>query len=601
MRAAAALVAGLAAAAIMAVSVPWDIDNCVAPCGMSVAPPDVWTVVGLGIYLAIPAAILTAVLVAILGIRPTSASEAAVRAALGEAASAGVRRAALTGLRDGLAVAAAVYCVAGAAHVAIETTHGWDAFTTHTDFWLIRAVECLMAALALAVAHVLSAWRPRRSPVERLREEAEPPRPVRRRAMVATAAIGAVAAGVVVGLAVAQDGQPHYVTTNTAGIAWAIAFAACAVLGIGAVLPWARGVAPRFVALAAGLADGMGLSRLAAVLTARASSPTRATGRAVMAVGGIAFAMGAVMSGPAGVELSDRAVMVLATDRAAEDVTESLEAIDGVFAVVRGERLSSFDAPNAVVAIDPEALREADPALAQALISHPTAALSGATNVLDVTTEAFAPTGIVPLAGGWYSYVAESAASGPTYGPAYLIYAAEGADLKAIDGAVSRLPVGASQVEIGTLAGSAGGTGGTLFLLLLLTAVLAPVAIGAVRAGARESATLAALGADARTVRTALGVEGTVLAATAVAAGGSAGVLMGASMTMLARARHSLTGVITESYLGVALESVPWGLVVTGGVAMVAIYAVLTAVAAMATHLESPAEALRDGLAGAAR
>ncbi|WP_062290872.1 hypothetical protein [Demequina phytophila] len=598
MRGVAAFVTGVAMAAVMALSLPWQLEECADVCGMAQERLNWISVGAILIYAAIPLALLTAILTWTLGVRSASPHEAAVRAALGEAAHAGTMRAGLTGLRDGLAVGAAAYAIAGAIHVALETTRGWEPFSTDHLFWALRAIEALLIALSLALAHVLSAWRPAKTPVERLREDVAAMRPVRvgRRAAWIGGA-GAIAAGVVVGLAWGGGTEPAFIATNAAGIAWAVAWVACIAFGLAVILPWARGTAPRFVALAAALAEGAGAPRLAAVLAARASSPTQATGRTVLAVGGIAFALAALLTAPTGVVQSDRIVLTMSVAPDAGDLRDRIAAVDGVERVVVGDALTTVDDARTIVAVDPTDLRGIDDALADALEAHPDAVVANTTNVLDVTTASFRPDGVVPLADGWYAYAAAGASESPPLGTAYVVYAEEGADKVAIDRAVGGIPSDASWSSSTSTAGAQEVPAGYVWAGIVLALILTPVAAGAVKAGSREAATLAALGVEPRILRWALVVEGAVVGSVAVAAGMSAGVLTRMTMSMVGAARHSLTGVITDSYPGLALSSVPWGYAVWWGALILGVFTAVTAIAAAAAHLDTPAEALREGAA----
>ncbi|WP_062465254.1 hypothetical protein [Demequina soli] len=603
MRRVAAVATGVLALALMLIAEPWGRLDCrPGECSMSSEGVGwAWEAIGLLVYLAIPAAILCFVLVAILRIRPADPGEAAVRAALGETGGAGVRRAARRGLLDGAIAAAGAFVVAGAVHLVLLDATGWP-LGTDAQMWRTRLYEGLIVGATLAVAHVLAAWRPRRTPVERLREDVEAARPPRIGRRVAVFGIlGAGAATVIVVLATRYDIAPDFHATNAAGIAIGIAWIGLVGLGLGAVLPWASGLAPRFVAVAAGLADGLGASRLAAVLAARASSPTKATGRTVLAVGGIVFAVVVLLTPGTGVRQSDAAIatVALSGDADATGFADALRAIDGVAAVLEGTELSTEDSWSTVVAVDPAALWGIDDEIAAALTAHPEAAVSGATNVNDVTTEGFTPSGIVPMRGGWASYVSADEVTGEGHRPYFLIYAEDGADRAAIDQAVSRVPTDASGVAVGTVAGEPGVPGlmGFAIATVVLTLVLAPVAAGAVKAGMREAATLVALGVETRVLRVALVIEGAVVAAVGVAAGAVAGIGTRMTITALEAARRSLTGVITDSFAGAALESVWWAGLVGCGVLVVAVFAGVTALAAAAERLETPADALRGGAA----
>ncbi len=591
------MVAGIVGGAVMTAQVPWHLDQCASICAMSSDPVSWRSIAALVVVLAIPAALLTAVLVWTLGIRPAPTHEAAVHAALGEAAHAGVVRAALIGLRDGAAVAAAAYAISGSLHVAQETSHGWEPFTTFTDLWTTRAIEAVLLTLVLAAAHALAVWRPQRSPAARLREDAEPLPPARfGRGARAAAGIGAAAVGVIVGLALTTD-QGGAAAVVAAGVAYAVAWVAAIGLVLGAVLPWARTLAPRFVALAAGLADGAGAPRLAAVLAARASSPTRATGRAVMAVGAIAFTLAAWLVVPTGVQQSDRLAMTLMVGAEAPDLATEISAIAGVDRVVVGEVMGRDDGTRPVVALDPSDLAGVDEDLARALETHPDAVVSSATSMDDVQSDAIAPDGIVPMVHSSESYVNAADVDGRGQGAAYLVYVEAGAARDAISMAVADLDVGEASWASSSFRYSdePGTWQGFMPVTLTLALLLAPLALGAVRAGGRDAAMLAALGVESRIVRHALVIESAVVASVAVAAGAAAGVGTRMAMSGLGAARRSLGGVLVDSYPALMLESVPWVHVIAWAGVIFSVFVAVTAVAASAIHLDTPAEALRDG------
>ncbi|SEJ62208.1 hypothetical protein [Demequina mangrovi] len=595
MRGVAALVAGAAAAAFMALGLPWDIGECGGQCTQAGDPFTLVWAFGLVLYMGIPLTILVAMLVAILGIRAVDPGEAAVRAALGETPGTAVRRAAWTGLRHGLIVATSVYVMAGAVHVALEQAHGWEPFSTGAETWAVRAEEGILVALSLSIAHVIAVRRPRRTPVERLREDAEAMRPLRLgRGAAIVAGLAATAAGVIVGLALDHELAEGFVVTNAAGIAWGACWILLVVLALAAVLPWARGYAPRFVALAAGLADGAGAPRLAAVLAARASSPTKATGRTFMTVGLIAFAVGALATGPTAVAQSDLLVTTTSVSADSTDLRDELAAIDGVERVVVGEALAGLDEWQRAIAVDPADLRGIDDEVADALETHPGAAVSAETNVRDITTDVFRPSGIVPLDGSWDTFVSLADVTGPTAGTTYLVYAHEGADREAIDQAATAVETDSTWSSSSSYTSGGDSTGALVTIAVLLGLVLTPVAFGAVKAGSREAATFAALGAEPRLMRQALTLEGAVVAGTAVAAGMSMGAAAHMVMAVLGAARGSLTGVITDSYTTLALESVPWAYLVIWGALILGIFTAVTALASAAIRLDTPAEALRN-------
>ncbi|WP_062465253.1 hypothetical protein [Demequina soli] len=601
MRRVAAFVAGAAAAAAMGATLDWNLRECADVCGM--APESLtWFSVGvIALYASVPMALLTAVLVWTLGIRPAAPGEAAVRVALGESVAQGTARAALTGLRDGLAVATAAYLVTGAIHVALETTRGWAAFSTDTIYWAMRGIEGILVALCLATAHAIAVWRPRRTPVERLREDLAPYAPRRAgRGAVVLALVAAAAAAAVVGVALVAGVVPASPATATAGVAWTVAAVALVALALGVVVPAARRAVPHAVAAAAGLSDRLDAPRLSAVLAARAAAPTRSGGRAVMVLGALAFAVAAMSDAPTGLHQSERFVMTVTepTD-AAPGTAARLAAINGVAAVVTADARAGADAMHTVVRVDPATLAGLDDALADALLAHPGAVVAPTSTVADVTNGDLRPTGIVPLAGGDAAFIDAATTSGPPSELAHLIYAADGADKRAIiaavGGAIDDAPGMGALYPDGWQRGAPDAVPGwILYRVAVLALLVAPLAAGAMRAGAREAATMAALGAEATVVRSALAVEGLALAAMACGAGIASGTATRAILEALGAAQASLDGVITDSYLGTALASVAWSDAITWGVTMVAVYGAVSALIAAGMHLETPAEALRD-------
>jgi hypothetical protein len=192
---------------------------------------------------------------------------------------------------------------------------------------------------------------------------------------------------------------------------------------------------------------------------------------------------------------------------------------------------------------------------------------------------------------------------------AYLIYVSDTADLTAVasgmDG-VSR--TGGDDAGFGMSVPASTESGGFTDMLLsllgggiVLAIPMAALALGVIRAGAREAATMAALGADARSQRWAITLEVWVVGAVAVGVGTVAGASVRIVMTMLERARVSLTGVITENYLAAGLDSVNGTAALAGAVGFTAVFGAVATLGAWMVRLETPAQAMHEGLVGVAR
>ncbi|MDN4472210.1 hypothetical protein [Demequina zhanjiangensis] len=618
MRAAAATVMGIAVAAVMAISIPWGLGTYgetfyYSSDSMGFAPLGF-----LVIYLAIPAALLTAVLTAMLGVRAKDAHERAVMAALGETAGTSIRRAVLVGLRDGAIAAGIAYAFMGAMHLAVESANGWPSFTTETNAWATRAVEGAVGIVALTVAHLISAWRRNRSPVELSRAAVGAyRRPKTGHLAVRAGVVLAAAAGLIVGLALTHDGDAGGSASGLADGAYMTVWIAAVAVALTALLPAATALAFRGVGLASRVADRLGSTQLAAVLRTRSADRTKAAARVVLVIGVFGFAAGALGAVDTGVRHSDSFAFIY-TENPTDPVetVARIEAMDGVTDVVAADVVGlGADDWTEVVAVDPADLVGVDDELADALLAHPGAAvasssLAGGDASRDGgVARAFRPDAVVPLVGWGLAYVDATEVDLDSTGHTYLVYVSEGADRMAIGDQLMDAVLtsdGASPASQGITfpAGQDGGyswetpdLGASLFWIVVVVLALAPVAFTAVRAGTRDAATLTALGSPARAVRTAVAIEGAVLGLTAATIGVVSGVATGALTEVLDRARLSLDGVITDSYLAVALDSINWvtslGFIVVVSLA----YAALAAMVASAVHLETPAEALKEGTA----
>ncbi|WNM24747.1 hypothetical protein [Demequina capsici] len=612
MRAPAAAVAGIASAALMVITVPWDL-RTYGEVFYSDSAMGFDRVGFLVIYLAIPTALLTLILTAMLGVRSQGSDERATRAALGETAATSMRRTVLAGLRDGAIATGAAFILAGAAHLFLEMTHGWPWFSTRTDAWATRAVEAAMGTVALAIAHAVAARRAGRSPVEQRRAGLEPYRPPRigRLAIAATGALSA-SAGVIVGIAASHGGDyadPSATAATVSDLAYVVAWVAACGLAVTAVLPWATTLAIHALGATTRLADRAGSMELAAVLRTRATDPTKATGRVVMAIGALAFLVGLLSSVQTGVRHSDAFAFVYTEyPTASGAVTDRLLAIDGVAHVIAADIVGESPAVE-IIAVDPAQLVGLDDEVALALQTHPTAAVANAPSTAQITVDpkdpfTYRPEAVVPLVGYGVAYVNSARVNLPPVGHAYFVYVSPAADRAAIESEVMTGVEGVTGQGIHYVAGQDGGysyedpaAGTWIFWSLLILVGLSPLAFAAVRAGGRNAATLTALGSSARTVRIAVVIEGATLAVIATLVGTATGVTARTLLTMLDRARLSLNGIITDSYVGTALGSVNWAAVTPVILLICASYAVLTAAVASAVHLETPSEALREGMA----
>ncbi len=614
-------IAGALALLVMLAMQPWGRLDCDPHnCGMSTDYGS-WAVyaMALAFYLLVPLIVVGIIQVAVLGIRDANRPhDMAVRAALGETQSSAVRAAAARGLRDGAIWVGGAYLIAGMVHAGILLASGWP-LTTEASLWFGRAIAGSVVVGTLVLAHIIDTARPRRSPVERLYEEALPPQTRRGSRIVALvlSAIAACAAGVIVGLALAYDLAPSFYVTNATGIAFAVTWLAVIWLALLVVIPWSRRLVPGWLSQVARIAS----SEVAPIIEARAASASRASGRVVVVLGSFAFLFGIAVQADPSQTLSPTYVgnRVFYEPHDSAAFADRLREVDGVadvLVVPVKDTLGADGIDAALFAVDPRQLRGLDNELANTLTEHPGAIVENLwgsnanLHLIKGTTYGFMPTGVVPLATCCDMFTSSSAglSADPT-ATAYLIYSTDPSlNAAVVNGAWALTPEGvdADGSEGSTITGhlttqweatmlSIG------ILVLLIGTPLIALAVGLARTRRSDDATLAALGATPRALRAATVMETAGVAAFAVVVGGGLGALAQASMAALGRARSSLTGVITDSYLATALGSVAWlalGMLLLGTVMLMA----LTAWAAARKYRSStPVEGLRPVTVGGTR
>ena len=597
-------IAASAALIVMLISEPWDRLSCPpASCSMSTSYETfgVWAIF-IAIELAIPLVILTAILVGVLGLRDANEPrDIAVMAALGQTRGAAVRKAATTGMHHAAIGIGGAFVLTGALHLALLAKAGWPLFTTEPQLWLTRLVTAVVVSAALVLAHVIDATRPGRTPVERLYEDVaqQPPRRVSLRLRAAIiGGIGAASTGLIVGLALAHDQakvRAHFVETNAAGIALGVLAIALGAMMLAVVIPWARAKAPQVLRASAAIAGRVGAPRLAVILDSRASTTSAVAGRLVGVLGAGAFLLAFVAAGPTSPAPPDSYVhtVTFGTTGNPQPVIDQYRAIEGVGAVVVGKAQSDFQGTMSFIRINPDDLAGVDDGLRDLLVHYPTAVIGGCGSFIGV--HGVVPTGSVAFASGCETYINGSAVNFKPNAYALLIYAANGADKHAL---ATRLMHTSPQGPGLTFSGGNGWVSGpswvaTLVIsgILLILAVVPMVAlsVGVARRRRRDDATLAALGAQPRTLRAAVVVEATVVAAFSIAVGLGWGALSHI-MTAVNFARQSLSGVITDDYLHWTLSSVPWMPLLLIGAAAVAVFGVSAAVAARALQRRTPVE-----------
>ncbi|MCB2411497.1 hypothetical protein LGT39_01370, partial [Demequina sp. TTPB684] len=554
---------------------------------------------------AVPVAVLTAILVGLLGVRDANEPrDVAVMAALGQTRAAAMRVAATTGLRHAAIGVGGAYLLTGAAHLAILATTGWPVLTTEVELWLGRFILAGVGSVALILAHVIDATRPRRTPVERLHEDAvdivDSHRSITRNARI-IGCLGGLASGLVVGLAISHDelgGEAPSAVKTTAGVAVTVLAFACVGLLLAVVIPWARGIAPRVLHASAAIAGRFRAPRLAVILDSRAHSASIVGGRIVSVLGGMAFLVGFLSAGPTSPAMSDLFLQSVhfGTTGSPHEVIDQYRAIDGVTVVVGKAQPPSDDF--APVLVNPGDLAEVDETLRALLLRYPRAVIGGCGSSLESSGFAgFVPSGIVPLERGCVSLVNDSAASVGTGSYALLLYAEEGADrskVQTILNGISPQGTGVTYSGYSTMGASSTTMLGTLvevgLVVILVVVPMVALSVGVARRRRRDDATLAALGAAPRTLRTAVVVESTAIAAFSVATGLAWGALAHALVTAVNFARLSLGGVITDSYLRWTLSSIAWSDILMIGAAAVLVFGATSAVAALALRRRTPVE-----------
>jgi len=186
-------------------------------------------------------------------------------------------------------------------------------------------------------------------------------------------------------------------------------------------------------------------------------------------------------------------------------------------------------------------------------------------------------------------------------GSAVLIWATQGADpaavARTVDAFSPNVPglegYGSSFAGPGFEMDDASKLASLALLLIVCGGPVVALAYGVVQRRRREDATLAALGASRRSLAGAAVVETTVVAAVAVAGGLLSGALLHMAITAASRARDSLNGVITDSYLQTMWGSVAWSTLGWMFVVAVATFAVVAFIVKSLARGALPAEQLR--------
>ncbi|MCR6712005.1 MAG: hypothetical protein NVV57_04610 [Demequina sp.] len=611
-------ITGAIALALMMISQPWDLASC-APesCTMDNSYDLLWVIFGTALEVGTVAIILTVVLVGVLGIRDSGrASEAAVYSALGRSQGSAARLAARRGLIDGAVATGIAYAGAGVVNVYLVARSGYQLFEQDSALWVARLVMAVVFTGALTAAHVLDAVRPRRTPVERLHEDAAPPTarrvPLRWRTL-ALVSIMALGAGVLAGLGLAHDPA-----NGVAGVlAQTLAFGALIGIGLAGLalfflvgVPLARAAIPAGVRGAASLSGALKATRAAEVVRARATTASGAFSRTVLAIAGLALLAGALCTSDPAPALAPAYIgtMTVQPASAGEDAADELRGQPGVGAVVVGNSYGDWPA---AVALEPRDVREVDPALYELLTAHPDAVVAGGGfdpgTFTEYSSQGISISGVVPISTCCMSFTLPANVSGEPPAAGLLIYAAPGTDPAALAATVNGYTFTSTLVTGygGSFAYSADaftdGWGALFMIALVLLVCAGPVvalAWGVAVRRRRDDATLAALGASHRTLTAAGVLETTVIAAVAVAAGLLGGAALQTVIGVASRARDSLSGLITDSYLIVLLNSVAWApmLWIFGG--SVIVFAVVAWIARLFGAGRLPAEQLRAVEAG---
>ena len=612
-------IVGALALAIMLISQPWELRDCRPPeCSMSSSGNSwYWSVFGTLIEFGLVAVIITLVLVGVLGMRDSGrSSEAAVLSALGQSQRSATAEAARRGAIDGGVVVGGAFLVGGALHVWLVLSSGYGLFEQDGGLWLARLVVALMLVGSLTVAHVVDAVRPRRTPVERLHEDAAPPVPrlVSLRARTALLlAPAALLAGVIVGAALAHDGTtwqagtPALLITQIALVS--LAFVGIALFFLVAV-PLARAAMPLALRAAGRTAGRLGAARASALLDARSATASAASARTILAIAGLALLAGLLCIGDSAPALAPNFVGVITAQptEVSESVAAEYAAIPGVGAVVQAR---SFGEGPSAIAVDPAELRGIDDSLAGLLTKHPDAVITSNSNgqsvIGDLATERVYVTGIVPVSTCCAAFTDPSNAAGEAVGASFLIYAEPGADITAIAQAVDAHTITSAGIQgYGSALVYYGGGSSSFWpsvitwclLLVVCGGPVVALAWGVAARRRRDDATLGALGATRRTLTGAAVAETSVIAFVAIGAGLLFGAALQTALSLASHARSSLWGVITDSFLDVALHSVAWGPLLLIWAGSVAVFALVAWFVSRLGGKRLPAEQLRAAEAG---
>ena len=208
----------------------------------------------------------------------------------------------------------------------------------------------------------------------------------------------------------------------------------------------------------------------------------------------------------------------------------------------------------------------------------------------------FVPATSVPLDSGCTAFMNGSVVDFDTHMYALLLYADEGVDVVSLTTQVNNNAPLIPGVTSSAYSFRGSSTSTWLFtfaeiavLVMLVVAPMAALSVGIARRRRRDDATLAALGAPPRTLRTAVVVEATMVAAWSIVVGMVWGSLSHL-ITTVNFARESLSGVIRDDYLHWMLSSIPLGPLLLIGAAGIAVFAASAAVAARALQRRTPVD-----------
>jgi len=618
MRRLAQSIVGALALALMLIAVPWDLKECLPPnCYSSDDASLAWLFFGVIIEVGFFSIILVGVLVGILGIRDSGrASEAAVLAALGRSRGAAVKIAAKRGAIDGAVATGMAFGITGAIQVALMVQAGVPVFSREYGLWFTRLGEAIVLTGALTLAHVIDALRPRRTPVERLYEDAAPPRPRRvslRWRALALLVIIAGAAGILAGLGLAHDpafGSAGTLPTLLAqGADLAIALSGLALFFLVGI-PLIRMAIPPTVVGAAKVASGLRATQASALLRTRAATASGTSARTVLAIAGLALLAGLLCGADPNPAISPSYVgtVTVTPPSVADAAAGELRELDGVGAVIVGTQYGDY--PSAV-AVDPADVQGVDRALYELLRGYPSMGIVGGgfdtATFDDFATQGIDIHGVVPISTCCTTFTDATNVSGEPSGAALLVYAAPGADPAAVATAVdshSFNQTGAEGWGSSLVYYSNGYTdpwGAVLVVALVVVLCLGPVialAWGVAARRRRDEATLGALGASRRTLTGVAVAETTAIAAASVAGGLLSGAVLQTGFSLASRGSDSLQGLVTPSYLDVLLHSVTWAPILWIFVGAVAVFAGVAWIVGVVGGKRLPAEQLRAAEAG---